>query len=179
MKKIIAVCIALIITALTACGAQTPTPSDTVGEFLEATAALDGAKMSELCPENDIDVSSDSEMLKKLFGGFTYSVGESRIGGDTATVSVTITQADMAEIMTAVQAELVSVLLEHFGDDSFDSAAYGEKLVTEKLASDDKPMKDFTVEVSLKKASEDWIIAGDGNDAFFDAITGGMISYGG
>lgn len=181
MKKILVytICICMLIGALAACGASSP--QKTVQLFMESWKTLDTVKMNELCesiPTDSLDAASESQNTT-FYENVSYEIGEFTIDGDTATVDITITCADLAKITGDVMMEVIGQMLVHMSDDTFDQNEYVEKAMLEVINSQDCPMVTNSVTVHLKKSSDrKWIIAstevGEANRDFYNALTGGL-----
>ena len=175
------VCALFAVTLLFSCGERTP--EATVDGYMKACVEFDREKMNEFFPTGaeDQDTQVDDDTYTIMFKRIKYGIGTSEITGDTATVNVTITTLDMKTIMGEIISDLIGQAFSHIGDDSFDSDAYANELLAEKMNAEDAPTVTNEAVVNLNKdGSGKWIISDESqNTDFIDALTGGLMSMSG
>lgn len=167
MKKItsLLLCIVLLSLSLVACGGKGPDKALAAslaqikaGEFSESDLLADSAYAGE-----------NQETLTAMYTKFDYTVGEATVDGETATVAATITMVDISEVFSAYMVEAFS----HIAEEDWDAdAAYFMQLLT----AEDAATKNFDVTVNMVLVDGEWTVAEEGNDALFDALTGGLMS---
>lgn len=176
-KSTLIICILVTLALLVSCGAATP--EATVDGYLKACINLDSAKMNEYFPSNDAaEISTDGDNFTNLMKRLKYKINGSEVSGDTATVEVTITALDMKTIMGEIVSDLLGQAFTHIGDEDFDSEAYMNELLSEKMSAEDAPTVTNDVTVNLEKdASGKWIISSEEkNIDFLNALTGDLMS---
>ena len=178
-RKILSVVLAVIFMfALASCGASDP--KGAVDSYMKACQKLDTEKMYEYFPGQGTSIENDAlgESDIDFFSRITYELGETSVDGDKATQKIQITTVDMATIMTELVTELTAEMLTNLGDSEFDSEAYVNELLAEKLSNPDAKLITTTVTVNLEKNSDGkWIISSpDQNAEFLDALSGGIVN---
>ena len=135
----------------------------------------DAATMEALAPYG---VSAD-EWHEHCFKNFSYEVGEATAEGDSATVSVTVTNTSLAAAVEAAGADFAAFTQGSDAEDSYKQggkAALFSKLVSyvyAHLDANESPTT-TTVDVTCTKDSEgNWVPQVSGNEAFFSALYGG------
>ena len=166
MKKTISLFLsfALIALCLVSCGThEAATALDTLlatvksGDFANASVITDGPFGNE-----------DDVMMKAMYKNFDYKLGEVTENGDSADVAVTITMTDIGTVFTNYMNEA----FENANDPNWDA---DDTRFIEMLNEDGVATKTFDVAVSMEKAEGAWTVA-DENEAFVDALTGGLFS---
>ena len=177
MKNLFSVLLcAVLVFALAACGnTDTPdtprTPESASALALDALLApLKAGEFSKTdILANSAFANEEEMMLSGIFGKFDYAIVGGEEGTDTATVDVKITMVDMGELFSAYLTEAMAHVTEADWDADgsyFAEMAKGEAAVT----------RDFTVTVQMAKDADGaWTVAKDGNDALYNALTGGLI----
>lgn len=178
-RKILSVVLAVIFMfALASCGASDP--KGVVDAYMKACQKLDVEKMEEYFPGqgSTLDREAYGESDSDFFSRITYELGETAVDGDKATQKIQITTVDMAAIMTELITELTAEMMTNLGDSEFDSVAYLNELLAEKLSNPDAKLITTTVTVNLEKNSDGkWIISSpDQNAEFLDALSGGIVN---
>ena len=178
-RKILSVVLAVIFMfALASCGASDP--KGVVDSYMKACQKLDTEKMYEYFPGQGASIENDAlgESDIDFFSRITYELGETSVDGDKATQKIQITTVDMTTIMTELVTELTAEMLTNLGDSEFDSEAYVNELLAEKLSNPDAKLITTTVTVNLEKNSDGkWIISSpDQNAEFLDALSGGIVN---
>jgi len=185
----------MMIISLTACGSSTPSPKNTVEQYLSAAKKLDGETMSELViPSNTEDAEimenltlEDEDSYSKFFGKFfkenankmTYNILESTENGDEANVSVETKYIDGGPLISATMGEAVTRMLgialqgkepsEEEIDEMFSD------ILKEQEAKNEPTFKTQTMNIHLKKQNEKWYIT-EVHDELKDVITLGFYS---
>lgn len=122
-------------------------------------------------------VSAD-EWHRHCFKNFSYEVGEPSVDGETATVSVTITNTSLASALDAAGADFTAFTETQESEDTY---AQGGKaalfshlvdLVYAHLDANEAPTT-TTVDLTLSKGDDGWALNVSGNEAFFSALYGG------
>ncbi len=180
MKKLLSILLcAVLVFAFAACGTPAKTPAETTAApTVEAESAralkalLDPLATGDFADTDVLEGSAfaneDEMMLNGIFGKFAYTIGEAVENGDTATVKATITMVDMGGLFAAYLTEAMA----HANDADWD--ADGSEF-SKMAAADDAETKDFAVEVKMEKADGKWVVAKEGNDALYNALTGGLL----
>lgn len=127
------------------------------GDFANSSVLADGPFANE-----------DDEMMTAMYKNFDYKVGDVTENGDSADVAVTITMTDIGAVFT------------NYMNEAFENAANSdwdadETRFVEMLNEDTAPTKVFDITVNMKKENDLWTVA-DENEAFVDALTGGLFS---
>ena len=178
MKKICMVLSVLLVTLLVACGSSAAKPEDVVSGYLDATKAMDTAKINQYLvsdgssEEDSSSQSPESEEIGKLItANMQYKIVSSNVAEDTATVTTEITNIDMSTVMQ-------EVIQQAFADAMSGelSSGEGESHTLEVMKASVEKHKDDTVttsvNVQLKKVDGAWKIEPDA--AFMSAVTGSL-----
>ena len=185
MKKAISIVTALLMLMLACACSSTPTPEEVVTNAIEAVKNVDSAKTSEYWggeADEEPMTDEDMEMMKLFFQNMTYVINGSEISDDKATVDVTISNIDMQQVMsdtiTDMMTELISLMMTDEGADMTEEEQ--TKLFTdtfvENIGSGEYEMISQDVTINLTLVDGNWIIDETGNDAAFDAMTGGFMT---
>ena len=166
MKKIISLVLtfALIAVCLASCG--THEAASTLDALLATVKSGDFANSSVIADSpfgNEDDV-----MMKAMYKNFDYKVGEVTDNGDSADVAVTMTMTDIGAIFTNYMNEALA----NANDPNWDA---DDTRFIEMLEEDGVATKTFDITVLMEKADGAWTVAED-NEAFIDALTGGLFS---
>ena len=171
MKKILALMLAtLMLFAIAACGQKAPAQLD------EASAALNvhlaSLKAKDFGATDILSGSAyaneDNAMLNAIYEKFDYTITDSVIEEDKATVKVDITMVDMGAILGAYLAEAMV----NASDDNWD--ADGSRFM-EMMQAEDAATKTFSVTVSMEKDAEGaWTLGGE-NEDLLNALTGDLL----
>lgn len=167
---------AALALTLAACGAAKP--EDTVKTSLDALIAGDLKTATAAFDTNGQDTLNDDDkefqdVAKAIFSKMTYSVKETKVDGDTATVKAEIQAADMEAVMQSVVQELMQLALSNPNMSEDEMTAKTAELLTNGVKSATEK-KTSTVDITLKKAGEKWQI--QSSDDLLDALTGGLNS---
>ncbi len=203
MKKITAVLLAIVmLVGLAACGAGGAKPDATVKKFCEGMKAFDFDAMQacmdkrfdedEILTEEMEQLSSFYDYMKKCASEMKYTVGESKVDGETASVDVKFEYTDASELTKQTFHDYFGVLfgvltdvISGEADISFDSDMTEEeqekaalelfdKLFAEKQTTVENGKAEATVSFKLKKADKEWKIT-DISDEFPDVLTANMV----
>lgn len=121
--------------------------------------------------ENKEIEQSMEDLLKKVNEKLSYKIKETKVDGDTATVTLDVSYVDMSEdIMTALQSAVVASL----GSEDSDS----EKAVVDAIKGlevSDK-MKDAEITLKLEKVEKEWKISNNDDATFQSAVTGNLVN---
>lgn len=198
-KKItsILLMVALIgVLGLSACGSKADTPTSGAEKFLkdikksdatEFTALMTGEKVDEQAKEKkskeqeEAEKEANNSKQFKMLKDFDYKLGKEKIAKDkkTATVEVTITTYDFPKAIQGYSEEIMKNMAEwqSKGTDQKKLREKMEKILNqhlEKLKKKDV-VKDATIELSKNKDGNWEVINIKDNEAFANAISGGMV----
>lgn len=135
----------------------------------------DAATMEALAPYG---VSVD-EWHEHCFKNFSYEVGEASVDGDSATVSVTVTNASLSAAVEAAGADFDAFAAGSEAQDTYKQggkAAFFSKLVGYVYAHLDANESPVTTAVDVTCTKDDegnWVPQVAGSEAFFSALYGG------
>ena len=195
MKKIISsLLLVLMLVSLTACG-STPSPQNTVEQYLSAAKKLDAETMSELViPSNTEDAEimenltleeedSYSKFFEKFFkdnaNKMTYNILESTEKGDEANVSVETKYIDGGPLIAATMGEaitrMVGIALQGKEPSEEEMDKMFSDILIEQEAINEPNFKTQTMNINLKKQNEKWYIT-EVQDELKDVITLGFYS---
>lgn len=170
MKKILSIllCVSMLL-AFAACGGKNPAASDPAAAALDA--AFSALKAGDFDATDILSGSAfaneDAAMLSGIFAKFDYKLGEVTAAEDTATVAADITMVDMGALFTAYLTEAMAQDSDWDADGSY---------FAEMAKGEDAATKTFSVDVQMVKDAEGvWTVAAEGNDALYNALTGGLL----
>lgn len=172
MKKILPIllCLALVF-AFAACD-KTPAATDSAAAAAleEMFSALKAGKFDDTdILEGSAFGNEDATMLEGIFAKFDYKLGEVTENGDTATVAADITMVDMGALFSAYLTEAMA----HIDDAEWDADG---SYFAEMAKMDSAATKDFTAVVQMVKGEDGvWTVAEEGNEALYNALTGGLV----
>lgn len=145
-----------------------------LGNILNSGDDAEEAEASEDTEtEENINELADDEMVKLIFSHMTYKIISSEINGDTATVTVDITNKDAATAFGNAFVAVLALAFSGASDEEIDSAF--SSAFAESFESDENESVTSTVVINLKMIDGKWMVDPN-NDAFLDAICGGLIS---
>ena len=167
MKKIISLVLvgALMALCLASCG--THSAAKALDEMLLTVKNGDFAKAAVL--EGTPLTNENNEMLSAMYKSFSYSIGEVKENEDgTASVAITIDTVDMGAVFAAFLEEAIA---------NMDNPDWGDEEANfiAALGAEDAPRIEFAIDVAMENVDGTWEIA-DENEAFIDALCGGLIS---
>lgn len=148
-----------------------------IQEYFDSEVKLSGT-------EQDLDLSNEesnemTERYMELFQGFEYSIKESVVEGDTATVSVEIITYPIGELFSNYVVQLLSKAFEWaFAGISEEEMELRTNTLFLELSADIEKTYTVTVPVYLVKIEGKWLlVGGDTNYEMFNAITGGLLDF--
>ncbi len=191
MKKIIIAIMTVIMTVgLAACG--NPTPSETVGTFLDAVKNSDSDAVKSVYAgesfnfDKDLsDFEGDDKELAKItqetlipkLMDFDYEIGEEKIDGDKATVEVAFTTYNFGDALTSFMTDYYTQAVALIFDD--DAEKKMEKIARtlyKKSINDMKKDYKGKAKISLTKKDDTWVVDEiQDDDAFYNVFLGGAI----
>ncbi|MDO4816518.1 MAG: hypothetical protein Q4A83_07975 [Bacillota bacterium] len=139
----------------------------------DAEEAEDSESAEDIEIEEDTTELADAEMVKLIFSHMTYKIIGSEINGDTATVTVDITNKDAAAAFGSAFLALLSIAFSGASDEEIDAAF--NSAFTESFESSENDSVTNNVVINLKMIDGKWM-ADTNNDAFLNAISGGLLS---
>ena len=175
-----AVCVLLslvMVLTFAACGGgalKEGSPSYAVDKALqEFKTQLDVDKYLEQMDMDDLGM--DVEDLKpwlKMLQEFEYEIGEEKVKGDTAEVTVTITTYAFGKAMEGFFDQLITIAL------SNPDVTEQELIDTFMDSMTSLKTKDYTKEVVIicEKRNGEWVPDLENNEDFIDAILGGILT---
>jgi len=142
---------------------------------------LDNYKSLQYDTENvAIRLSTNSPvetiLLNKVLPSMSYKVLDSHVDGDTAIVSLQISNINLDDMLNDYQASLVEQTLKSIEDESIQSATTIDDFEISLLVNlIDDPLikKEYVsqeIELTLHKQEENWVV--EDSEAFFKAIMG-------
>ena len=167
MKKILSIVLCLfVLLSVAACGKT----NEAAAALEKDLAALkSGAFADTEILQGSAFANEEDMMLDAMFARFSYKIGESKIDGDTATVAVTMTMVDMGEAFSAY----MSAAMEHLDEANWDADG---SYFAEMIKGEDVATTDFSVTVNMEKNADGvWAVAKEGNEALYNALTGGLL----
>ncbi len=172
MKKIITLLLALaLILGLAGCTGG-PKPEDTVKAFIEGMQAYDFEAMQacldgQTFEEGDLmegdlgEIGSLYDHMKAAAGDIAYSIVNSNVNGDTATVAVNMEYTDLAPLTQEIFMEYFTKLFATMftGSEDTDYEAVLNGIIEEKIAGSTPVRAQESFVFDLKKADKEWKIA--------------------
>ena len=142
---------------------------------------LDNYKSLQYDTENvAIRLSTNSPvetvLLNKVLPSMSYKVLDSHVDGDTAIVSLQISNINLDDMLNDYQASLVEEMLNPIEDESLQSASSIDDFeisLLVNLIDDPSIKKEYVsqeIELNLHKQEENWVV--EDSEAFFKAIIG-------
>ncbi|MBQ8898509.1 MAG: hypothetical protein IJY86_08510 [Clostridia bacterium] len=158
--------ISISLLCLTSC-TSVPDPRETVEDAIAAVKAYDTEKMEAHWGREFANLDSTDSIAKKICSGLSYKIVSHSIDGERATVTVDITNTDMAELSARLIEELES-----------EGASYADnsnRRLAQLLCRPGNSRVGSTVEINLRLTDEGWVLT-DNNSAAVYAMLGGMCS---
>ncbi len=158
--------ISISLLCLTSCTAV-PDPRETVEDAIAAVKAYDTEKMEAHWGREFANLDSTDSIAKKICSGLSYKIVSHSIDGERATVTVDITNTDMAELSARLIEELES-----------EGASYADnsnRKLAQLLCRPGNSRVGSTVEINLRLTDGGWVLT-DNNSAAVYAMLGGMCS---
>ena len=185
MKKLLSLMLAVtLVFSLVACGGSGETAEQATKNALDAIKSAYSEKAKEYVDYDELlDMGEDKkldteeqvksdEMAKIIFEGLEYEILGSTENGESATVTANITNKDMSSVMSNLISQAFALAFSGLSGDEMD--AKFEELMVELIQTEDKKVTE-EINIDLVKADGKWKI--NMNDAFIDALSGGMMSY--
>lgn len=187
MKKLASLFVAsIMVLTFAACGNSGPKPEEAVTAGLDAFKNMDTAAMAvyfedaEDLPTADEISAEEKEQYDLLMKHLTYTIKESKVDKDTATVTVDITNLDMNEVMTQYMGKVMEMAIaeqakapeEQMNEDQITEAV--TKLLYDVMGAADAPVKTRTVDITLHKVDKAWKMVAD--DELGNALTGDLLT---
>lgn len=193
-NKLTIISIIIITLLLNGCAIK---PEVTITEYftdLQTTLSTDFKSLSiekyfdseVVLSDNDQSLNYDSgesnEMTERyieLFQGFEYTIKDTIINGDNATVNVEILTYPMGELLSNYITQLMSKVFE-WAFSGLSEEEMTQKMTDLFIESSNNLEKTYTktVPVYLVKVEGKWLLSGgETNYALFNALTGGMIDF--
>lgn len=190
-KKLFSIMLAAVIM-VSMVGCSSSKPENTVNEFLKNSKNFDLAAMNEnISPDSQsdsdvVEAVEDNEDLKpylKLFKKnaqkMTYTIKETNIDEDEATVTVDFKYVDSSDALNAAFTELLKVAFTQAFSGNEMSDEEIEKLITDTLTEYESENSDKFAEKTLDlyciKVDNKWYID-DFDEEFFDVLLCNYIS---
>lgn len=193
-NKLSIVSIILIMLLLNGCAVK---PEVTITEYftdLQTTLSTDFKTLSiekyfdsaVVLSDNDQSLNYDSgesnvmtERYIELFQGFEYTIKDTVINGDSATVNVEIKTYPMGQLLSNYMTQLMTKAFE------WAFSGLSQEEMTQKMTDMFMEMSNTlektytnTIPVYLVKVEGKWLlVGGETNYALFNALTGGMIDF--
>ena len=186
MKRVVSLVLALLL-ALSLVGCSDSKPDTVVATFCSAVQAFDFEKAAA-CMENgsedmedpydnaemEEDLSSEQVMayLKECASKMTYKIGESKVDGESATVSVSFTYVDASSVITSALGEYITqaFAMAFSGADDAQMEELFSNIFMEKTESVETGTATADVTFSCIKVDGDWKITSFSEEAE-EAIT--------
>lgn len=187
MKKLLA--LLCVLACLITCGCsptQQNTPSAAVESYIkeeqkqmkaEGLESINGADIEEF--EEFMSAETAKEFITSITD-FDYKVNSETVDGDKATVNVTITSYDFgswfANSLTSYFQIAFTQAFSGASEEEITAAALDVFTEEFQTMKNNGKTKATTVDFTLNKIDEDWVVDADASeDAFTNAITGGMV----
>lgn len=183
MRKLVGILLILILVISIAGCSRAPSPDDTVKSFMKALVEADYATAAKLVDSNQsftelVNTPEEEEgkkLVEAVLAKISYQTGQSTVSGGNATVPLSITAPDLAQIVGLVIIEVMPTVIAL----AFSGATSQEQVDTLFMASFMKHINDPSapqlksdISVQLVKKDNIWLIAPD--DALINAITGNL-----
>ncbi len=191
MKKIISTLLMIVLMlSLTACGGGESAEKATINT-IEAIKTVDKETLSkymdynELVNINDADNEEDSqdnedgtEYIGNIFKNMKYKITSSKENGDTAVVSVEITNVDMSNVFTLYIQEAMSLALSQAfseeGQTDEDMDAQMTQLLIDIIEENKATTVTNNVDINLTKVDKQWKVNVDEN--LQNALMGNLLT---
>lgn len=170
-------------------------PSEVVTEFFDAVKKQDSETIKKVYADGEFIIGDFTTELNETTGaqafGFTnefiekiqdkmrdfdYKIGDEKVDGDKAVVTVDLTTYNLGDCVGEWWSEFVNTPVEN--SDSLDDEDYTGISIDLLSKAIDDAEKDYeeSVDITLSKKDGNWIVDNlDGNDKFVDAFTGGIM----
>lgn len=181
MRKLVGfLLLALLLTVGCSSG---PPPDKVVRDFFDAMIKGDFETAAKLAGGADIEkdvlkTTKDEQgerLAKSVLARITYEVGDKKVEGDKAEVSVKVTAPDLLRITSKAMSELLPMVFAMaFSEDQSQekSDALFQQYFENAINDPNAPMTTSDVKVKLEKKDGSWIVKPD--DELLNALTGNM-----
>ncbi len=175
-KRFIILLSVIFLFGASACGSK-ESPETAVTNYLNAFNTLDTETISlysseEYTGELLNDESGSAALSKEMLQNMSFEILSSEEKGDTATVTVSITNTDAAIVLSEYVSSAFGLIFSGLSEEEMDAK------MTELLAAAFENNKESTVTnevtLSLSKENDQWKVLPD--EEMLDAILGGMYS---
>lgn len=172
----------IIAVLLAGCGESKPKPEETVTKFMESLKKVDWQDMAGYVKDSDWKGEDEDLMGEESMQDFftntlekmTYTVGESKIDGDNATVPVDIKYYDGTDLISQIMGEYFSKAMgiALSGQEMSDEEA--TKMLGDMFSEKTQDLEDTYDEISIDfkcvKEDDKWVIS-DLDDNFLNVVT--------
>ena len=155
---------------------------ETIDFYFYAMKTLDPDAVSQFSGSESDDITSELEDMMGfdphlIFGSLEYSIISIEESGDTASIKMTITNKDLSAAMTSYMTTLMEKATELTTNGSEEDMNALMESVLQIFADEIEKAELITkeIEFEMSRLNDIWVIPAD-NDAFMDAITGGMMT---
>lgn len=170
MKRIISVLLAVLMLFSLA-GCQKASPQKDLDAMLMALKSGDMETLAALNDGEVFDLEGQEQMMS-IFSSISWKFGETvEVDEDDAKVNVQITTKDMQTVFSEFMTQALSKALQ---GEEMSEEAVSQMLIDIINATEKTASFDVAVEMSLEDGK--WVIDDDGNEEFFNAITGGLMN---
>ena len=175
---------------VTACGTQEPNPEEVIRELiaseLEPFKELDEETMGTLTESLGAATETlesfgitGEDMVRAVFGGFDYEIGNVTVDGDSATAETSLTFKDVE----AIPGEIESAMTELASDPEILALATDEEALYARLGEEMLSVlegigtKTSTVQLDFTKTDDGWVPDEGVENAITSALAGNLAAY--
>lgn len=155
-----------------------PVPGENGNEPRDASwPAADFGDVATMEVLSGYGVDAD-EWHRHCFRHFSFEVGDATVDGDSATVSVNVTNTSLSAAVEAAGADFEAYAQTQEAEDAYAQGGRGAlfgylvERVYAHLDANESPVT-TTVDVPLTKGDDGWVTSVSGNESFFSALYGG------
>ena len=155
-----------------------PVPGENGNEPRDASwPAADFGDVATMEVLSGYGVDAD-EWHRHCFRHFSFEVGDATVDGDSATVSVNVTNTSLSAALDAAGADFTAFAETQESEDTYvkggRAALFSHlvDLVYAHLDANESPVT-TTVDLALTRGDDGWVLDVSGNEAFFSALYGG------
>ncbi len=193
LKKIIALLsLFALLLSLAACGSKnSASPAETMDGIMQELISCDDEMLEEIFTEDlmaeegmmlsEDDVEFSKEIYKIMLSQLSYKINDVSENGDTAIVTMEITNVDYAEAFSTFFANAISKVMPYtlMSEEQRPSDEEMMEIMKECFLEtyQSKDLSKVTNTVKIKMTYEDDMWYFESNDDFIDAITGGAMSF--
>jgi len=182
MRKLISGVLLLVLLFTVGCSSG-PSPDKVVNDFLDAMVKGDLETAVKLAGganiERDILKTAEDEqeerLVKSILSRVTYEVGDKKVEGDKAEVSVKITAPDLLRITSKAMSELLPMAFAMaFSEDQSqeETDTFIQQYFENAISDPNGPITTSDIKITLEKKDGSWVI--QPNDELFNALTGNV-----